>query len=83
MPTLTPLGTLDLVAPRKSAKDRPSARSSASSTAISSAAFAIGCPLTGASVPATSSAETGPSRCRRGTSWVLIVSAAPSTYSAE
>ena len=83
MPTLTPLGTRVLVAPRNSANERPSARSSASSTAISSAAFAIGWPLTGARMPATSSAATGPSPCRRGTSWVLIVIAAPSTYSAE
>ena len=39
---LTPLGIRSVVTPRRSANDVPSSRSSASRTAISNAAFAIG-----------------------------------------
>ena len=47
MPTETPQGTCSLTAPSSRANDRPDARSSASSTAVSIAALDIQCPLNG------------------------------------
>jgi hypothetical protein len=41
MPTETPHGTRSCTAPNSRANDRPSARNSASSTAVSKAALAI------------------------------------------
>ena len=83
IPTETPHGTRSWTAPSSRAKDRPSARSSASSTAISSAALAIRCPLNGARTSATACASTGPDATRAGTRKRRSTSAAASTYSEE
>ena len=63
--------------------DRPSARSSASSTAISSAALAIRWPLNGASTSATACGVHRPGRDQAGTRKRRSTSAAASTYSEE
>ena len=55
-PDRHPAGTRSRTAPRYVAERLPAARSSASSTAISSAAFAIGWPLTGSSSGSTRAA---------------------------
>src|SRR5438045_2370123 len=58
MPTDTPTGTRSATAPRYWPNDICLPRSSASSTAVSSAALAIWWPLTGARIPATRAAVT-------------------------
>jgi len=81
IPTLTPLGIRLRATPRKSPNERSAARNSASSTAISTAALAIGCPWSLARSGLTVAAVT--SRHSRGRRWWVMTCCAPSTYSGE
>ena len=82
MPTETPQSTSRRTPPKKCPNDSPRARSSASSTAISIAAFAMWCPCTGRSSAETSAASSSrPSS--RGIRWWISTCCAASTYSDE
>ena len=83
MPTDTPHGTESFVDPNAVAKDTPWARSSASRTAISSAALAIRWPLNFASSGATLFAVRSSAASRAGTRKVRRTCSTPSTYSEE
>src|SRR3954470_24949684 len=82
MPTETPHSTRSRSAPRCDARERPAARSSASRSAISTVAFAIGWPRTPANALASSSEETSTPRIR-GPRWSRSVVHASSLNSSE
>src|ERR1700734_1534399 len=83
MPTDTPQGPRSLVAPSSRANERPAARSSASSTAVSMAALDIQCPLNAASAGPTAAPSTCPREKSLGSMNRLSTSTDASTYSAE
>src|SRR5262245_64012510 len=83
MPTDTPAGTRSRTAPSQLDREVPGPRSSASSTAISSAALAIRCPLTGASVGPTRSAVCVDARNSIGSRRSRITCRALATSSSE
>lgn len=83
MPTETPQGTRSCTAPSSRASGRPCSRSSASSTAVSSAALAIRWPLNAASAGPTAYASSRGTAASAGIRKRRSTSATASTYSGE